>query len=356
MSIKNYLLKTTNVLIAVLLAHIVNSQTTSSSSTSSSMSSNTVHSKSSGINDKMQIGDDSLAYFKGQAFAAEYNGDYKKAGDLFEKAYPLKKRTGEQWYDLAGIWTKAGNKDKAFNYLNKAMMNNFRGIAYTMIDRKLKSLYEDPRWNKFIDKFKTKTEAEFKKNLSNYNLSVTLREMYQSDQGVRFRQTEVTKEKGGASTEAKELMAEMANIDKENIQKLVLIIEEHGWPTKKMVGEEGCLGAFFVLQHAPLMYQEKYYTMVMESTERGDIPLNYAALFIDRVLVRKGKAQLYGTQLTLDKASGKWIPNPIEDIENVNTRRAKADMPPLKKIVEGMGMKYDEFLEINKKKLNKEKE
>ena len=53
------------------------------------------------------------------------------------------------------------------------------------------------------------------------------------------------------------------------------------------------------------------------------------AMLEDRVRVRAGRGQLYGTQLRRDAASGTIAPVRIEDSAHVDLRREGAWLPPL---------------------------
>jgi hypothetical protein len=51
------------------------------------------------------------------------------------------------------------------------------------------------------------------------------------------------------------------------------------------------------------------------------------ALITDRVRVRQGLPQLYGSQF--NGVDGRWIADPIEDVERLDERRASMGLPPM---------------------------
>ena len=58
------------------------------------------------------------------------------------------------------------------------------------------------------------------------------------------------------------------------------------------------------------------------------------ALLIDRIRVRNGEPQLYGSQLHWDESAGAPIFFPIEDPANVNARRAEVGLGPIEEYAE----------------------
>ena len=44
----------------------------------------------------------------------------------------------------------------------------------------------------------------------------------------------------------------MGRIDQENTERLVLIVEQYGWPTSTLVGKDGAIAAWILVQHADL--------------------------------------------------------------------------------------------------------
>jgi hypothetical protein len=61
--------------------------------------------------------------------------------------------------------------------------------------------------------------------------------------------------------------------------------------------------------------------------DAGELHAALVALSIDHMLVRQGKPQLYGTQF--HEVDGRLVPEPIQDPEHVDERRAKVGLQPL---------------------------
>ncbi|RYU80271.1 DUF6624 domain-containing protein [Hymenobacter persicinus] len=125
------------------------------------------------------------------------------------------------------------------------------------------------------------------------------------------------------------LSAQMIRIDSANIQRVVQLIRQYGYPGKTLVGEPTNEVALLVIQHSTRIPQ--LLPLIEQEAARGEIPYYLYARMLDRKLMQEGKAQLYGTQgrsFTVPNAQGQpetisfiW---PIEDAAHVNARRKKA--------------------------------
>ena len=113
-----------------------------------------------------------------------------------------------------------------------------------------------------------------------------------------------------------------------NRKRLDEIVAECGWPDSELVGQKAALGAFLVLQHAPLDFQLRYISLLNEAAERDRLVAGNLPLLEDRILVRKGLPQTYGTQFS----NGCELYE-IEDPESVEARRENAGLPPLQDYV-----------------------
>jgi hypothetical protein len=119
-------------------------------------------------------------------------------------------------------------------------------------------------------------------------------------------------------------------IDSLNTVKVEKIISTYGYPGKNLVGSEYSETAFLVIQHASLEVQEKYLPIIKEAATRRQIRKSPCALLIDRINMRKGVPQIYGTQLVFDKLTGKYKLYPIENIKNVDERRKEVGLGTLR--------------------------
>lgn len=107
-----------------------------------------------------------------------------------------------------------------------------------------------------------------------------------------------------------------------------------------LVGKKAASAAFLVLQHAAYKYQKQYLPLVREAVSIGELAGQRLALLEDRVLMREGKEQIYGTQLTRNQETGELELYPIEDEFNVDKRRAEMGMLPLAEYLKYFGLEY----------------
>jgi len=131
----------------------------------------------------------------------------------------------------------------------------------------------------------------------------------------------------------------MHYIDSSNLVMVEALIAKHGWPGKDFVGNKGNNAVFLVIQHADLAVQEKYLPVLQKSVDEGESRPADLALLQDRVLMRQGKRQIYGSQVVFDK-EGKQVFYPIEDEKNVNLRRAKMGLQPIEDYAKFFGIDY----------------
>jgi hypothetical protein len=68
-----------------------------------------------------------------------------------------------------------------------------------------------------------------------------------------------------------------------------------------------------------------------QAADSGLVDPAHVAYLADRVRMKEGRPQLYGTQLR--ERDGRLVPFPIEDEERVDHRRARVGMPPLAEYV-----------------------
>ncbi|MGQ0650380.1 MAG: DUF6624 domain-containing protein [Gemmatimonadaceae bacterium] len=124
-------------------------------------------------------------------------------------------------------------------------------------------------------------------------------------------------------------VARMEQTDYNNTAWLKEQIRVHGWPSRAKVGKAAADAAFLIVQHATHdpMFQRAMLDTVTGEFQRGDVDGQQYALLFDRVTVRFGGKQRYGTQA---KLTGKRVVfDPIEDSSRVDSLRAAVGLPSL---------------------------
>ena len=106
------------------------------------------------------------------------------------------------------------------------------------------------------------------------------------------------------------------------------ILKEFGWPTKKLVGEDGAAAAFLLLRNTSNpTTQAALLPVIIAATSAGEIRLSDFAFYIDRLRLTAGLKQLFGTQATI--RDGFLVMFPIENEALVDARRKQYQLPPL---------------------------
>ena len=123
--------------------------------------------------------------------------------------------------------------------------------------------------------------------------------------------------------------ATMLRVDSTNTAWLKTYVSSWGWPTSEQVGHEAVGAAFLIVQHAvqDTAFMRAMLPSIKEAYRRGDLKGGDVAMLTDRVAVKAGRPQTYGTQLSLH--DGKWTLDPIADSTHVDERRARMGLPPL---------------------------
>src|SRR5262249_49304868 len=122
----------------------------------------------------------------------------------------------------------------------------------------------------------------------------------------------------------------MAEVHRRNADRLKQILEQHGWPGRRLVGKDGAEVVWLVLQHAiadPAL-QRRGLSLMHEAVAAGEADAAQAALLEDRIAFFEGRPQRYGTQLDWDD-DGQLSPHPIDDPAGVDERRRAVGLPPL---------------------------
>ena len=168
------------------------------------------------------------------------------------------------------------------------------------------------------------------------DLRAELLEMVAADQDIRQRAIEAGAFVDSASVVAfaqTDLGREMMEGDSLRLARVVEIVDTHGWPTASLVGTDGVDAAFLIVQHGDLEVQARMLPLVECSWRAGDLEGQSYALLLDRVRLKQGEPQVYGTQVGLD-AEGEFVPTDLADPETVDARRAEVGMMPLAEYLE----------------------
>jgi hypothetical protein len=98
---------------------------------------------------------------------------------------------------------------------------------------------------------------------------------------------------------------------------------------------------FMVIQHADLPIQEKYLPMIREAAAAGRAQPRHLAMLEDRVALREGRKQRYGTQLKWNESVKAYRIAPMEDPDHVDERRKAVGLSPLAIYLAQWGLNWD---------------
>lgn len=117
-----------------------------------------------------------------------------------------------------------------------------------------------------------------------------------------------------------------------NVSRLKEIIKQYGWPGVALVGTDGAMAVWLIVQHADhdVDFQDLCLALLKEAVARGDASAQNMAYLEDRVRANRGQHQVYGTQLNDDPFKPDVLaPKPIENPAEVEQRRRSVGLESL---------------------------
>lgn len=267
--------------------------------------------------------------------------DYKASAITYSAAFKLNGGNGtrNKKYNAACSWSLAGNADSAFYYLDKvSRINHYDNYEHITTDPDLNTLHADKRWPTLLTTVKKNEEVTEAK--LNKPLVEKLKQILKDDQGGRLAIDSVQKKYGRNSSQLRELWKKINRRDSINLINVETILDKHGWLGPDSIGPRGVQTLFLVIQHSDIKVQEKYIQGLRDAVKKGNAFPDELALMEDRVALREGKKQIYGSQIGTDDKTGNAYIFPIEDEANVDKRRAKVGLQSLKDYARQWGIDY----------------
>ncbi len=284
-----------------------------------------------------------------EAYAHYEQKHYRASAERYSAAFAALGWKGQanDRYNAACSWALAAVPDSAFFQLFRvAEKMNYTNLAHITTDTDLDSVHPDARWEALIALVRTNKEKA-EANLDR-PLAALLDSIHEEDQQGRKRIGEVEQRHGRDSQEMKELWRTISEKDSTNLIVVRRILDERGWLGAPIVGVSGNSTLFLVIQHADIATQEKYLPMMREAVGKGNAVGSDLALLEDRVALRQGKRQIYGSQVGRDN-SGEHYLSPLDDPDHVDERRAAVGLRPLAEYLMNWNMTWD--VEAYKKQL-----
>ena len=92
-----------------------------------------------------------------------------------------------------------------------------------------------------------------------------------------------------------------------NTDRMRTIVREHGWPGRHLVGTDGASAAWLLVHHADdLAFQRACLPLLTRAVDAGDATRAQLEWLTDRVLLRGGEREAYGTHSGDRGAPPRW--------------------------------------------------
>ncbi|RXG13328.1 hypothetical protein DSM03_10498 [Leeuwenhoekiella aestuarii] len=270
-----------------------------------------------------------------------YNSEnYLESGKKYAEAFKTNKEVKyRDRYNAACSWALAKKPDSSFTQLlNLASNYGYKDYERLLEDTDFSSLYEDQRWNKVLTLVKANKEAA----AANYDkpLVALLDSIHESDQKVRKKLGSLGDKYGWQSKEVKTHWKTVDRVDSLNLIKVKQILDERGWLGSDILGDQGNMTLFLVIQHSNLEVQENYLPLLKKAVSEGNTPPHFLALLQDRIEIRNDRPQTYGSQVGRTETGESFVA-PMIDPDHVDERRASIGLDSMESYLSNFDMKWD---------------
>lgn len=277
----------------------------------------------------------------GEAWALYEQEQYPASAATYSAAFEALggKGTSNDRYNAACSYALAGVPDSAFHHLFRiAEMMDYANVQHLTTDEDLRGLHGDERWQRLV----TTVQANKDRIEANYDLPLNalLDSIYEEDQALRRSVAPMQEQYGHDSPEMSALWERILEKDHSNQAVVSRILDERGWLGADVVGGKGNQTLFLVIQHAALDMQLKYLPLMREAASDGRLRASNLALLEDRIALRQGKRQRYGSQIGYDPELGNFL-SPLEDPDRVDEWRAEVGLGPIADYVARWGITWD---------------
>lgn len=114
-----------------------------------------------------------------------------------------------------------------------------------------------------------------------------------------------------------------------NEKKVKIILDNYGWPTKEMIGEQGNWTICNVIQHADNEVRIKYLPMMRKAVKEKKLEPRFLVRAEDRIATERGDLQIYGGQMKYYPETKSFNVWPVFDPVNIDKRRAEIGLEPI---------------------------
>lgn len=163
------------------------------------------------------------------------------------------------------------------------------------------------------------------------NLDSLLRNVRESDQSARLAMIELMRSDQLDIDAVLAAQTRIEEVDSTN-QVIVARLLDSGWP--QGLSDEANNAIWLVIDHAPIDYQLRYMPLIEEQVATGAISKSQYATLFDRIRMRQGEPQRYGTQTVQHRSAEQnasiyvW---PVENPRKLNRLRRAMELTPIKR-------------------------
>jgi hypothetical protein len=156
----------------------------------------------------------------------------------------------------------------------------------------------------------------------------------EDDKKYRIKIQELGEKYGLQSKKVDSVWVLMNKADSINLKKVKSILDKYGWLGASEIGTVCNIALYRIIQHSDIKTQEHYLPLMREAVKNKKANASDLASLEDRVALRQGNKQIYGTQIGYDPKTHEYYVSPLEDPDNVDKRRAEAGLKPLSEVLE----------------------
>ncbi|SDJ82393.1 hypothetical protein SAMN05421823_101198 [Catalinimonas alkaloidigena] len=273
-----------------------------------------------------------------QAESAYLIESYEESAMLYERAFTLQTPTAQQLYDAACSRAVIGHTDLAFQHLQSAVRGGWIDLERLQEDSDLRPLHDDARWASLLENLTQRVHQW--EAAANPSYRSELEALDEADQQYRRLIDSVETATGRYSEAWSTLMTQIEQNDQQNVDKVVALLDAHGWPTAEQTGPQASAIVCRLLTRAPLEIQTKYLSTLRSAARHGDATWQQLAEMEDLILVQQGKPQLYGSQYAFNPQTRQFEVLPIQKEHKVDRRRESMGLPPLDEFLQSLQASY----------------
>ncbi|HEX4862717.1 MAG TPA: DUF6624 domain-containing protein [Acidimicrobiales bacterium] len=124
--------------------------------------------------------------------------------------------------------------------------------------------------------------------------------------------------------------ARVIELAADHLARLRAIVEEHGWPGRSLVGEDGADAAWFLAMHSDRdpSFQRRCIALLERAVEAGEADPRHLAGLVDRVESAASGTQQFGTVAMMHEGRALFLV-PVSVPDGLDVRRRAIGLPPV---------------------------